>query len=83
MRLSCIILLFTLLPGSIERELETALKELDNTILIKDKISTVKEMRIDSLRRELSTVADPPSRYRLSGLLYEQYRQWNPDSALY
>ena len=65
----------------VDPRLEDALSELDRCILQQERISLIKEARIDSLRQCGFSVNSSYEKYHLFDLLFDEYYKWNTDSA--
>lgn len=61
---------------------ESALKRLDEILHRKEAFHRQKELRIDSLKRRLQSTGDATTAFALHQDLYEEYRNYQADSAL-
>ncbi|MFV0537061.1 MAG: DUF6377 domain-containing protein [Dysgonomonas sp.] len=64
-----------------EIRLDSLLHELDRTIKNRPRYAEIKELRIDSLKKELTRSKGLEDSYKIYHRLYREYRNYNMDSA--
>lgn len=62
---------------------KTLLHSLDSLILLDNHFINSKEKRIRQLRQQSKTAATPREQYTINQALYQEYRTYNADSAIY
>ncbi|MEE1898616.1 DUF6377 domain-containing protein [Flavobacterium rakeshii] len=82
---SLIIFFITILSslGLRAQDLSSARQELDNALLQKEHFADIKRKKIAGYRNEITPGLDLKEEYRINEQLYEQYRKFYLDSAIY
>ena len=60
---------------------DSILRVLDAEILRYDEYKAIKEARLDSLKKNISSSSDPRYKYEVSSKLYEEYKKYQFDST--
>ncbi|WP_165020210.1 DUF6377 domain-containing protein [Dysgonomonas sp. ZJ279] len=81
--LTLLLLFSTLSSFGTNVQLDSLLNVLDITIKERPEYSKIKELRIDSLKTQLTKITDLEQRYIIYQNLFSEYRNYNMDSALW
>ena len=68
-------------PAKNTCDIEQALLDLDRTLALYDNISSQKESRIDSLKKQCLNHADITELYHAYDAVFDEYLKWDSDSA--